>query len=244
MQFVCANNDESIIYGHPMCADLFEMESFSADHGYMLTYMKFMEDWNSHDCAAGTGYEEDGVVQSPAEPLRQKAVEAGLLLRHWSTTCAFYPRMSKFFEGTVSFELVHFPGHYLVASRAVLSAVVDGKTERLSLASLKDPHMTIERLEPQHTEMLCRHHQRADMPRYSDKGTSLPLDDETFRRASFNVNDLTEGDGVNSGSSGDAILAADVDDVAEIVGGADDDLGDAADQIMRVLKMWRRRVCF
>ena len=108
IQFVCNNNYQSKIYG---CADAdakYEEQNICSDVGYMLTWLRFAAKTNHNDCAIAM--EDDSCIQSPATPLNKKVVEQGLTLRSWSSTCAFYPRMSKFIDGTVAFELVHFPG--------------------------------------------------------------------------------------------------------------------------------------
>jgi hypothetical protein len=242
IQFECNNNYRSKIYGRIDADTSFEEENICSDSGYMLTWMRFRTDVNLHDCSTVRDGEDYVCIQSPAEPLQKKIVENGIKLRNWSTTCAFYPRMSKFIANTVSFELVHFPGHYLVASKASLKCVCNGTTKNLPIASLNDPHLTIERLESQQMLSICRHHQHSDQPSFSDKKPSIPLCDETYRRASFTLTDLTDGSGVEAtgGDSGDDIFASELDDIAE-TGGADDDLGDAADEIKRVLNMWRTR---
>jgi hypothetical protein len=253
MQFVCANEHVSSIYGHQDCEDSFEEQNVCCDQGHMLTWLRFRADSNANE-AHNLMDVEESCVQSPAEPLQRNAVLQGICLRRWSTTCAFYPRMSKFIEGTVSFELVHFPGHYLVASKSCLDAVVDGRERTVADASLDDPHLTIERLEPPNMWSLSHHHDPTDQPLFQDRETSLPLCDETYRRASFAMTELTDGTGVDDdamaggvgesgGAGGKAVLAtlaAELDDVAES-GAADDDLGAASDEIRRVLNMWRTR---
>ena len=109
----------------------------------------------------------------------------------------------------------YVPGHYLCASKASLRAVCDGNTASLTLASLDDPHLTIERLEPQHVFAQSQHQNYEDHPQFNDRAPSVPLCDETYRRVSFTLTDVTDGGGGGGGGGAtDLTLAAELDDIA------------------------------
>ncbi len=183
--------------------------------------------------------EWESQIVCPIQTASAEAISVGHQMRVWSRACAFYPRLDMWFKGTVSFELVSCPGCFLVASSPPDTS--DNPTMNLTIERLEYPRL---RMRSQYND----DNQSTPGGGRPQSNPSLPLCADTFRRASFHLNDLdvvdSAGTGGGDGSGGATGTAAMVAQEAADLGDSgegDDDLGAAADQIAQILRRWRER---
>jgi hypothetical protein len=225
LQFQFSDGRLSALLGNENGQRVGDEELFTAASGCMITALQFRDhDVNEYDGATVTG-----ICQAMAVPLVPSMAEEHAAVQLWSRYCSFYPRPSKWFTGTVAFELVYFPGHFLLASNELYEYSLLHSGGLLNPPSAGSPHLTIERLEGV---------RRKDC---QDSATttllSLPMEERTFRRASFTMSTTADGaffgGNIAGGSNaGEGVGTGDTDDSDE---------GAAAEEIAHTLRMWRER---
>ena len=114
------------------------------------------------------------------------------LFDKWSPLAAFFPRMNRFFDGTVSFELARKPGHFIVCSKELYDYLY-GNSSTLPDTEGKTPHLTIERL--------CGQKAKRDL---DEVLPSLELCESAFRRACFELHEVVEGNSESQPAMGRA----------------------------------------
>lgn len=215
IQFHYNDGTKSPKMGRQESQSAVERDLISASPGSMITWLKFSYEDPHSECVVGA-------IESPAIVLPKFKLSSEATAR-MAKFASFIPRPSKWFEGTVAFELANFPGHFLVASKAVYSSAASG-TGSPPKVTAKDAPLTIELLEP------VKPIDADDA--WEVEAPSLPVCEETFRRASFVLDIFTSnGDGKER-------------EIQEIANAAksnelDDEPGRAADEIAKTLCMWR-----